>query len=938
MNSHLKFYALIFFTLTCVFQLHAQFYNYGQDPGCIKWKQIESGHFKFIFPSNDSILAQKAINAFEKSYTKVSYSLKIKPKKTSVILHPKSVISNGFVVWAPKRAELFTNLSQSDLSMDNIDQLALHEFRHVAQLSKLNKGMGKILYYLLGEESVGALAGLFIPQWFLEGDAVCSETALSLSGRGRAPFFINKMKALLIEKGRYSYDKAIYGSYKDFVPDHYELGYLITAQARKVYGKDIWCDVLNNVARKPYTITPFSCGIKKVSGLRKIELYKSTLDTLKKEWVQETNQLKKTFYKPVTKKNKFYSTYYCPSPANDSSVIAFKTSLNENDKIISIDSKGKEQKILTTGYVDPLSLSHAGKMLSFIENKNDVRWENRTYSNIVTYNMVTKKIKRLTSKARYQTSVLSPDGLKIAAVYNTEEGITGMHIIDANSGKVISEIKNDSNVFFMNPSWSDDGLFITCVLHNRKGKALGLIDINKMKIKALTPFSFYEYSYPDFYKNYILYTLNLNTTDNIFALDTLTKKVFQLTSSLYGATEVKKDGIKGIIYTNLTADGIEIVYVPSDSLLWKPVAQILSVESALCLNLAKQENGIVDFNKVSDSNYVINNYHKCKHLFNFHSWAPFYLDVDQNAVNPGFVLFSQNLLSTATTSAGYKYSTIEKTGKFILGFEYAGFYPILTSNITYGKRSYAINNSDSKILTEEATISDGLRIPFTFMNGRYVRQFQFTVTSSQIFTNPKADTLKNRLINALDYGFYFYNYIKSLNKDIYPQWAQSISFRYAHTPFSGENLGKISGSKITLYFPGILRHNSFFVSSTYQKREVGVYAFNYFYALPRGFNDLADDYESIVNFSGNYALPLLYPDLTVSSLLYMKRIRALLFYDFGKTYNVNQILRSYGIELLSDVHILRFIAPIELGTRIIYNQNKAKFTLEPLFSVNFNAL
>ena len=473
MNKLLKFNILILLFLTFTKSVCAQYYNFGQDPSSIKWSHIESKNFSFVFPSRDSILAQKSVNDFEKSFEKVSSGFHINPSKTPVVLHTQSIISNAFVVWAPRRAELFPNYTQSTLSMDNMEQLAVHEFRHVAQMNKMNQGIGKALHYILGEQSVGALTGLFIPLWFLEGDAVCTETALSYSGRGRLPSFSNKIKAQLLEKGKYSYDKAVYGSFKDFIPDHYELGYLITAQARKDYGKEIWSDVLNNVARKPYAIYPFSMGIKKASGLNKTKLYKAVMDTLQKNWKLTNTLIDSSCFSHVSKRNLFYTNYESPFPINDSLTIAFKRNLNEDDKIVSIDNKGNEKNILNTGFIIPSTVNYANNVISFIEYKNDVRWQNRSYSNLVTYNMLTKRVKRLTQKARYQTSVLNAEGSKLAAVYNSPENITSLHIIDIQNGKVITKINNESNLYIIDPSWSEDGLYITCILQNETGKAHG---------------------------------------------------------------------------------------------------------------------------------------------------------------------------------------------------------------------------------------------------------------------------------------------------------------------------------------------------------------------------------------------------------------------------------------------------------------------------------
>jgi len=820
-----------------------------------------------------------------------------------------------------------------------MEQLAIHEFRHVVQMSKIHQGFGKALYFVLGEQSVGALTGLFIPQWFLEGDAVCTETALSHSGRGRSPAFTNKIKAQLLEKGKYSYDKTVYGSFKDFVPDHYELGYLITSQARKDYGKEIWSDVLNNVARKPYTIFPFSMGIKKASGLIKSKLYKAVMDTLQKNWMFTNTLINSTYFSPLSKKNAFYTNYETPFSVNDSLTIAFKKNMNEDDAIVSIDKNGHEKNILKTGFIIPSTVNYANNTISFIEYKNDVRWQNRSYSNIVTFNPITKKVNRLTHKARYQTSVLNADGSKIAAVYNTPENITGMHIIDAHSGEIITKINNENNFYIIDPSWSKDGVFITCVLQNETGKALGIIDINKNQITNVTDFTNFELNYPFYYKQHILYTSNYNGIDNIYALDTNSKRISQLTSSLYGASKGRADfSEKNLLYLNLASGGNEIVCTPFDSLLWQPINQIKSYQNTLYNDISLQENGIIDFYSQADSTYLIKPYRKYRNLFNIHSWAPLYLNVDQTTINPGLMLLSQNLLSTATSSLGYKYDPVEKAGKYVVGFEYSGFFPILSTNIEYGTRKYSISNSENKIISKETKIDNGISIPITISRGRYVRQFQLSASNDFIIIDPLEDSISNAKLHTLDYGLYFYNYIKSNKRDIYPRWAQSASLKYAHSPLSYDNVGRIAGANLNMFFPGLFKHHSFFVSSSYQQRDAGKYTFNYIYPLPKGFNDLKEDFKSILRISSNYALPLLYPDFSVSSLIYIKRLRTLLFYDYGITYNKNQMLRSYGFDLLADVHLLRFIAPIELGIRYIYRQNDKKMIFEPLFSVKFEGI
>ena len=84
-------------------------------------------------------------------YEPNSAYLNHRPSPIPVILHNHSVRSNGFVAWAPKRMELVTTPSPHGYPQDYLEQLALHEFRHVVQVDKLRQGFTKGLSYIIGE-------------------------------------------------------------------------------------------------------------------------------------------------------------------------------------------------------------------------------------------------------------------------------------------------------------------------------------------------------------------------------------------------------------------------------------------------------------------------------------------------------------------------------------------------------------------------------------------------------------------------------------------------------------------------------------------------------------------------------------------------------------------------------------------------------------------
>ena len=155
-----------------------------------------------------------------------------------VIIRPYNVNSNGMVVWAPKRMELFTTPPSSGTMHNWEKQLVVHELRHVAQMHRAGEHFFRVFGWLFGQQSEGISVGLYFPKWLLEGDAVITETVHSYAGRGREASFLMPYKAYFAENKSFSYDKWRYGSFRHQIPDHYALGYMKLSVARLFSGEE----------------------------------------------------------------------------------------------------------------------------------------------------------------------------------------------------------------------------------------------------------------------------------------------------------------------------------------------------------------------------------------------------------------------------------------------------------------------------------------------------------------------------------------------------------------------------------------------------------------------------------------------------------------------------------------------------------------------------
>lgn len=124
----------------------------------------------------------------------------------------------------------------------------------------------------------------------------------------------------------------------------------------------------------------------------------------------------------------------------------------------------------------------------------------------------------------------------------------------------------------------------------------------------------------------------------------------------------------------------------------------------------------------------------------------------------------------------------------------------------------------------------------------------------------------------------------------------------------------------TVYTPGVLRNHSIRANIALLKQWPNGFYMSSRTGLPRGYSDRIS--EQLVGLKLNYAMPLLYPDLNIGSLLYIKRLSVNMFYDYARTVrpiirpnNVvlsTEELQSPGADLMIDFHAFRVGSPMRV--------------------------
>jgi hypothetical protein len=912
----------------------AQYYSTGQDPGSLKWLQIKTGKFKVIYPESYGEAGPDFARSLDDAYSKLSTIYPEMKFRIPVIIHNYTTESNGYVSWAPSRMEVYPTPEQNSIPLDPNTQLAIHELTHVLQMESLNKGFTKALSYIAGQQVPGIVSSL-LPLWFLEGEAVFTESVLTESGRGRSASFQKQLKALMVEKGSvYKYDKIVNGSFRDFVPNHYQSGYQMMAWSYSKYDPLMWRKALDLTAKAPFTINPVNFSLKKTASLTKKKLFMEAFDTLKTLWTKDDRESGNEAYESVNPaKGKNYVSYYSPVLAGRDSIIAIKTSLSESPSFVLIRPSDKsEKRIHIPGYMGnpsiyPWFLSFGKGRLTWVETHTDPRWENRTWSVIKIMDLKSGKTSQLESKTRYMSASISSDGNYIAATENTIDNRNNLVILDAWNGFKLHSVPAPGNASLQRPQWDETGKILSVIYLNKQGE--GIISYS-LKDKTWT--TLIEPGHDDIQSSYIrndslFFVSSSSGTDNIY-LCRPDKSVVPLTRSRFGTSDLNLNGYL-LLFSDYSSSGNEICYITLPT--GAANEENKGSESSYLINRFKPGQKLPD--EVSDNIYTPVPYRKWKNLFRFHSWMPFYADIeevksDPASITPGFTLLSQNNLSTLVSSFGYEYS--DSRHKLHTSIKWLGWYLVYETRMDFGDPVYVEKFSES--VDDPADITNGyewtntLSLPLTFQGGRFTKYLYLGASSTfrndYIYMKEKAAYDKGQ--NDLTGRLYFSNYQRSAFRDIYPKWAQTLDIGYSFYPFDQDIYGDILTVKTSFYLPGFLKDNGIKLRLEAEKQNPEKYILGNRTHFSRSYDNIIS--KEIQFGSVDYFMPLFYPDFNLSSFLYLTRIRSSFFYDYTRGtgnyifeggsreyHDYAETFTSFGIELLGDFYIFRLPFMISAG-------------------------
>jgi len=892
----MKTLSFLFLTFFCT-QVYGQ--QFGGFPPSTKWKQIRTDTVRIIFTPGAEPQAERIATLIQRAAADTPFALGKKLRRINIVLQSNTTTANGFVGLAPFKSEFYLVPGANVFDFGSLpweESLAIHEYRHVQQYNNFNRGISKGFYFLFGEQGLALANALAVPDWFFEGDAVHTETALTPQGRGRQPYFLSGYNSLFLENRKYSWQKLRNGSLKDYVPNHYQLGYLLVNYGYEKYGPDFWKKVTQDASEFRGVFYPLQHAIKKYSGVS-YKTFRDDAFVYYRKPFQYNSRAKPTGKRVVD--------YYFPRVTAPGSILYLKSSYNKLPAFYTlIGNKEKKVRLKSIGQENWLSYRN-GEMVYTAYSTNP-RWTLTDYTDIVVLDVRTGKENRITSHKKYYTPDISPSGEWISAIRIDDSLHTILEVLDRN-GIVMKSFKGGAN-YFINPRFLNNDNIIVGARTNDAKMSLQQLNISSGKLERLTPDSYSSISVSSVNGDTVYLTAGIYGNDDLFALTLHDKKLFQLTRRLTG-TYSPSASEDSLYFTFFTSNGERLQSMPKKDLLWADVNLDSLNEYGRNFRVALPDNIL----NLSTRKFGVEPYSKSTHLFNFHSWAPNYNDPEFT-----FSLYGDNILNTFSNQLYYRYNGNENSHGIGWSGSYGGLYPQLNAGAEYTFDRHAFLYGTNRVFDQfEASV--GYNIPLNFTKNRTFKLLNFG--SNFVFNRSmpnglfKGDSLNGSSSTYLHHFVTWAHYLPRAIQHIYPKLGYTVSAAYRHYLNSEGSQFITSGQ---LFLPSFGNH-SIVLSGSWQETvaDTNDVIFANRFANSRGY---ADNYfVRMWRLSANYHFPIVYPDFGVASIVYFQRLRGNVFYDYTKVYNfIKQPLRnlrSVGGELFFDTRWWNQ-QPISFGIRV----------------------
>lgn len=921
-----------------------------QDPPSVRWRVIEGRHARVIAPAGMEAEARRLSATIDRIARADTLTLRARPPKIDIVLRTQYANANGFVALAPRRSEFFPQAPQYDGLLganDWLELLALHEYRHVQQLTGARRGFTGAMTTLLGEVAWQTFTFWSLPSWFFEGDATLTETILTSSGRGRIPLFDADFRAQLLARDPPSYQTTMVGSLRDRWPNPYVHGYHLLAAGRARFGAEVWEQALARSTRRSFIPLALSGGLRRETGVTAEAFHQETFRSLRDSVRTTAERLTLTSVLPIGPVLAVWTDDAAPGWQDGAHLISRRVGLDDFPQLVR-HTASRVERLQYLGQPTPAPISVQGGTAAWIEERFDPRYALRTFNVIKLRDLETGVVRQLGDTTRWMSVGLSPDAQRLVTIEQRVDGGTALLILDRTGQELQRHAVADGDLI-VTPRFTREGDGVLFTRTRRGvGRRVERCDLAMMMCEGLSPWSSLAIAAPVGDSAMVFAYAPIDGRDQIVAWRAATGRWHQVTVRPVGAIDPmpSPDGTR-LAFLDHTATGRRLVTTPIEPERWPEVT--LRAEDPAPLRALIAQVGTAPLTEpiAPDSTAPLRDYAPWRHLL-----YPTGFTVSLPPVSPtiGATLSSRDILGTFAADLGASYDRTERTGSGRIAITSAASPAITSAWVGVGDRRDVYPSATVRGEAQPAgewqwrEYTRGLRAELPLNLTRDHRWTQLRLFGSLEETRVEGSTLPAYFVSdegsvrPLTVGVSAYRGYQWV-RDIFPIRGVAASAFVRSTPLGGTFDGRQAAARAQLFRSGFGAHHGIRLDLGIDRQPFRASAtsappYRFATSLPFARGYPAVTAPVAVRAAADYAFPLWYPDRTLFKTIQLQRVRGALFTDLmqttsrrfvqGAAVDTQTMWRSVGGELWFDAAWFHPELKIPVGVRYAWRLDGAR--------------
>lgn len=553
-----------------------------------RFSTIETEHFSIHFHQGIEDVAQRAATIAEEVHPSLVKEFNWEPlEKTQMVLIDDTDFTNGFATVLPyNRINIQVVPPSLDMTIGEYDDwlrmLIVHEYTHILTMDPA-RGHSTVMRGIFGKPVPSenpfsllvfiatAPPNAFLPPWWHEGMATWAETEYSSAGRGRSAFYDMILRMAVAENNIPSIDQ-INGEipYWPSGSMPYIFGLRLQKYIADKYGKEALGKLSNaHAGRFPYFINGAAL---RLFGKDYPEIYREMVSDLKREERKHVEELSRVPFTAIMKLDLEGEAITNPRYSPDGRFIAFNMRDPHKHEAIMIagrDGKNATEVVRRLPSDHTISWSPDSSLIYF--SQAEVIKGFNIYQDLYSYDLVKRRLTRLTHALRIKEPDISPDGKRFAVI-KVHNGNQNLALLEHDgNGYGLTRLTDYKLIRLSTPRWSPDGRKIVFAAKDNNGKSgIHLYDVTEKTDTVLFE-NGNDNAYPVWSPDgkHIIYTSDETGVFNLFAWSMVEGKSSQITHVLGGAfqPDISPDG-KEITFSTYDSKGFKVATIDFSPESW----------------------------------------------------------------------------------------------------------------------------------------------------------------------------------------------------------------------------------------------------------------------------------------------------------------------------------------------------------------------------------